>query len=119
MTDSAPGLSEQKLLAMHAKACEIMRSLEYGLEQGSEDNFYHQWEAKKILKEIENKLGYKPQTVIDEDMEALKQKIKSGQSTINDFSDLSDYDPNQKDQIYIGPRGGLYRINRNGNKTYI
>ena len=75
MTDSAPGLSEQKLLAMHAKACEIMRSLEYGLERHTEDSFHQQWEAKKILKEIEAKLGYKPQTVIDEDLEALKQKI--------------------------------------------
>lgn len=118
MADSAPDFTEQQLLAMYeridAKVTQITNNLgnQYGgpIEQASRLE-----EAKRLRAEVISRLGYQPKSAIDKEMEDLKGKIDSGEPIRDDFSTGLGY---VGDPIYRGPRGGRYRINSKGRKSY-
>ena len=110
MADSASDYNEQQLLAMYdridVKITQIENNLgnRYGgpIEQASRLE-----EAKRLRAEVISRLGYQPKSALDKDLEDLKAKV--GSVNPDDYS---------SDQIYVGPRGGLYRYNSNGRKSY-
>ena len=120
MADSAPDFTEQQLLAMYeridAKITQIKNNLgnQYGgpIEQESRLE-----EAKRLRAEVISRLGYQPKTAVDEEMEDLKGKIDRGEPIRDDFSTGLGLryvgDPTPR-----GPRGGRYRINSKGRKSY-
>ena len=66
-------------------------------------------EAKEIREAIVGKLGYTPRTSIDDDLEDLRQSMNDGTSALSHL-------PND---AWVGPRGGIYRRNKSGGKSYI
>ena len=66
-------------------------------------------EAEEIREKIVGRLGYTPKTFIDDDLEELKQSMEDGTSSLAHLPD----------DAWIGPKGGIYRRNSNGGKTYI
>tara|TARA_B100001063_G_C16438240_1_gene392241 strand:+ start:182 stop:622 length:441 start_codon:yes stop_codon:yes gene_type:complete len=66
-------------------------------------------EAEEIREKIVGRLGYTPKTLIDDDLEELKQSIEDGTSSLSHLPD----------DAWIGPKGGIYRRNSKGGRTYI
>ena len=118
MAESAPDFTEQQLLAMYDRIdvkithIEVNLGNKYGgpIEQASRLE-----EAKRLRAEVIVRLGYQPKSTLDKDLEDLKAKIDSGEPIRDDFSiGLGAVG----DPIFKGPRGGRYRINNNGRKSY-
>ena len=120
MADSAPDFTEQQLLAMYdridAKITNIENNLlgQYGgpVEQASRLE-----EAKRLRDEVISRLGYQPKSALDKEMEDLKGKIDNGEPIRDDFSTGLGL-RYVGDPTFRGPRGGRYRINSKGRKSY-
>ena len=70
-------------------------------------------EAEDIRAEVIAKLGYQPKSSLDKEIEAMKNGENTYEPVFPEGSVWSGYDP-----TYTGPRGGRYRINKNGRKSY-
>ena len=118
MADSASDFTEQQLLEMYDRIDALITNIEVNLlgrYGGPTDQARRLREAKKLRAEVIARLGYQPKSTLDKDLEDLKGKINSGEPIHDDFSvDL----PHLSDPIFRGPRGGRYRINSNGRKSY-
>ena len=118
MADSAPDFTEQQLLAMYDRIDAKITNIEVNLSGrygGPIDQARRLEEAKRLRAEVIARLGYQPKSDLDNEVEKLKVKIKSSEPVSDDFSiDL----PYSGDPIFRGPRGGRYRINSNGRKSY-
>ena len=120
MAESAPDFTEQQLLAMYDRIdvkithIEVNLGNKYGgpIEQASRLE-----EAKRLRAEVIVRLGYQPKSTLDKDLEDLKAKIDSGEPIRDDFSTGLGL-RYVGDTTFRGPRGGRYRINSKGRKSY-
>lgn len=105
MTDIDPG-TEKELLSMYEKLETLIVKTTNDLagKYTPEERVRKVEEAKALRRQVIEKLGYQPKTEIDQEVDVLRQMISNGESVYP--------------EIHIGPRGGRYRINRNGHKSY-
>ena len=112
MAENAPGPNEQELLAIYDRLDALVTNIEVNLMGkygGPIDQARRLQEAKNLRAEVISKMGYQPKSSLDNEIEELKGKIGDGRADDYDYSG---------DQIFIGSRGGLYRYNSNGRKSY-
>ncbi|WP_415411090.1 hypothetical protein ACLM45_05820 [Synechococcus sp. A10-1-5-9] len=113
MDNQASDSSEQKLLEMYVRLDALHTNIEVNLSgrYGSPTEQARRLdEVKELRQQVIDKLGYTPKSTLDKEIEAMKR----GEDLQEPYRNYwSGHDP-----VFTGPRGGRYRINSNGRKSY-
>lgn len=119
MDNQASDSSEKKLLEMYDRLEALHTNIQVNLcgRYGSPTEQARRLEeVKELRQQVINKLGYKPKSTLDKEIEAMKRGEDLEETYRNQKpyrNHWSGYDP-----VFTGPRGGRYRINNNGRKSY-
>ena len=116
MTYQTPGKREKDLLAIYDRLDEkiaLIKTNPLGKYGGPIDQARRLKEAEDLRAEVIAELGYQPKSTLDKEIEAMRNGENIHEPAFPEGSVWSGYDP-----TYTGPRGGRYRINKNGRKSY-
>ena len=113
MADKTPDKREQELLAVYDRLDALFTNISVNLSGkfgGPSDQRRRLIEVRTLRAEVIKQLGYQPQSTLDKEIEAMKNG--------EDLSAPPLHLPSCGDPIFTGPRGGRYRYNSNGRKSY-